>query len=99
MVRIKIPDDIEIDDWHYRMICKLCGFHNPINREPTKHDFEIELCLTCHQHYTEEWEYGIYKLVECSKWYNPFRSFKWVNKILEEENESNKNTKKAAGIT
>lgn len=75
----KIPE-VDVFDWHYRVVCKLCRYHKPIDHKPTEHDFKILLCRACHQLYRDEWEYGIYKLVECSKWYSPFKKYKWVNK-------------------
>jgi len=79
--------DIDIYNWHYRYVCKLCGFHYPVEFEPNFYDLQIQVCEECDQSYKYEWAYGIYKLVNQSKWYNPitWNKTEWLNKVLEDE--------------
>jgi len=78
---------VNIWDWHYRYVCKLCGFHRSVEFEPNIYDLQIQVCPECDQSYKDEWTYGIYKLINQSKWYNPFswKKTKWINKPIEDE--------------
>lgn len=79
--------EVDINDWHYRVVCKLCRFHKPFEHEPNKYDMQILYCKECHNPYPNDWGYGIYKLISTSTWYNPLSwgKTRWLNKLVEEE--------------
>ena len=76
-----------LHEWHYRYVCKLCLYHERTNIKPTVYDFQVKTCNNCDQTYGKDWGFGIYRLVNRSKWYNPFswNKTEWLNKLIEED--------------